>query len=388
MSKTQPNKLDLTPKFNAPKPRPYVLESAKFTFPHPDNECPVCRCVYIDPVICTSCGNTFCSGCAETQTKCPLCNKDDWTYVPNRSLGCVVAGYGVICPYRCNIENLTFGALLGHCEKDCPYIPCRCTGCDTIISPLDVEEHSKICPGYPVECTAKDIGCDTIMPRSELAHHVGSCDNARNRETILNTREITRLHGIISELTEEIRKLKTEITHCPKLPTTGTGLLTVNSQGIMSCTPEIQKIPEVMQRFARSVVTVNATGTTPITIPFDSMTCTHVQNNITYTDGTVYTLKTGVYNIWVYFPSIMFSCIGNFGGKVCNIQLYNTDDNNIICSKSIYKNDSSCPGPLHYMMQVQTSTKFNVRCVNMLGSNITLGTEFGVDTPYIIIQKL
>ena len=188
-------------------------------------QCPVCLEIVLEPVQ-TSCGHLFCKRCVEGVAVCPACCKQ-FTSVPdhfnNRQVKCL----RVMCPFTANgckwVGNL--GDVSDHeaarCEflpKPCPYCEftttqkekllkhlttCdshtfRCPNvCGAAPSRRDLNQHLKVCPEQLVRCKFSIRGCDAVLPRKAMEHHVAT---SAEHSTEFFLQHVVKLTVLVSQL--------------------------------------------------------------------------------------------------------------------------------------------------------------------------------------------
>lgn len=86
--------------------------------------CPICNNLFIDPVIASCCGTTFCINCIGNGTKCPM-HKKFTHYTPNRILQDMVDQL----PYVCVCGESLARALTSEHMKRCKKIIMSCKKC-------------------------------------------------------------------------------------------------------------------------------------------------------------------------------------------------------------------------------------------------------------------
>ncbi len=173
--------------------------------------CPLCEGILFDAVI-DRCGHSFCKECVETlsknEYKCPfshleISSKD---ILPNIVVNSVIEKQIVYCKnkklectwtgklgdrknhlyYDCEKEQLTC-EFLG-CEQKipreqmtehvntCPFRLVKCHHCAESFNFNQMENHYKICPGFPFECPNN---CGLKIKQSEVSIHLEVfCDNS------------------------------------------------------------------------------------------------------------------------------------------------------------------------------------------------------------------
>lgn len=141
----------------------------------------------IDPVVLTSCDETFCRRCVEPNLESHL----------------------RICA-KCNIKILSINDLIPadpslHRELDDLLV--KCNDCEqTNIQRGTFDEHVKtLCPKSIVVCSASDIKCPWTRPADELKQHVASCHYEQIRHVLV---DLIEKHD---RLTEKCQQLEATI---------------------------------------------------------------------------------------------------------------------------------------------------------------------------------
>jgi len=173
--------------------------------------CPLCEGILFEAVI-DRCGHSFCKACVETlsknEYKCPFSKLEIYTkdILPNIVVNSVIEKQIVYCKNKKNdcpwIGKL--GDRKNHlyydCEKEfllcefigceqkiprelmnahiaeCPFRLVKCHHCGESFNFNQMENHYKICPGFPFECPN---GCGLKIKQSEVSIHLEVfCDNS------------------------------------------------------------------------------------------------------------------------------------------------------------------------------------------------------------------
>ena len=240
--------------------------------------CPLCEGILFESIF-DNCGHSFCKNCSEIllehTKKCPFSNNNlnppfssnivvntmiekQKVYCKNKKNGCSWTGklserknhllndclkQLVNCDYFPNCEFKSLREEMINHIKECKYKIINCEYCNEKILYKDQEEHNKICPNIPVECSNK---CGMKIPLNKVNHHmqneclesVTECpfllvgceyyerrkflkehlDKNLERHLRMVTEKINELNnkineqnGIINNLNEENNNLKTEV---------------------------------------------------------------------------------------------------------------------------------------------------------------------------------
>ena len=188
-------------------------------------QCPVCLEIVLHPVQ-TSCGHLFCKKCVRGVTRCPACRKQ-FTSVPDHFNNRRVRSLRVKCPFTVNgckwVGDL--GDVGDHealqCEfkpKPCPYCEfttvqkeelqehlktCdshtfRCpNGCGAAPSRRGFNQHLEECPEQLVHCKFSMLGCDSVLPRKAIEHHIAS---SAEHSTEFLLQHVMKLTDLVSQL--------------------------------------------------------------------------------------------------------------------------------------------------------------------------------------------
>ena len=240
--------------------------------------CPLCEGILFESIF-DNCGHSFCKNCSEIllehTKKCPFSNNNlnppfssnivvntmiekQKVYCKNKKNGCSWTGklserknhllndclkQLVNCDYFPNCEFKSLREEMINHIKECKYKIINCEYCNEKILYKDQEEHNKICPNIPVDCSNK---CGMKIPLNKINHHmqneclesVTECpfllvgceyyerrkflkehlDKNLERHLRMVTEKINELNnkineqnGIINNLNEENNNLKTEV---------------------------------------------------------------------------------------------------------------------------------------------------------------------------------
>jgi hypothetical protein len=130
--------------------------------------CAVCLEPFIEPVVHTSCGNTFCKQCLQL----PNCPKfrgvlQQQIITAPKIVTNMLGKLSVICP-NCK-QTVQRGNLEDHVSL-CP-VPCR-SGCGASVRLKHQTEHEESdCTHIVISCTAADVGCTWKDNRLHLQKH-------------------------------------------------------------------------------------------------------------------------------------------------------------------------------------------------------------------------
>ena len=188
-------------------------------------QCPVCLEIVLQPVQ-TSCGHLFCEKCVRGVTRCPAC-REQFTSVPDHFNNRRVRSLRVKCPFTANgckwVGDL--GDVGDHeavrCKflpKPCPYcdfttkqkeklqqhlMTCdshtfRCpNGCGAAPSRKNLDQHLEECPEQLVRCKLSMLGCDAVLPRKAIEHHVAT---SAEHSTEFFLQHVVKLTDLVSQL--------------------------------------------------------------------------------------------------------------------------------------------------------------------------------------------
>ncbi|KAK3610382.1 hypothetical protein CHS0354_008662 [Potamilus streckersoni] len=153
-------------------------------------QCPVCRKLYVNPVINVHCGHTFCKKCAFSCTHCPLDGNhcDTSQLVVNRLVIGQIEDLEIYCKYGlikqegeyvpdpsgCQAK-LPLGKRGEH-ESQCEFIPVPCPNNPSQCGKFrkgELEEHQMVCPFMP--CSHRDKGCEFVSQRDHVTEHMKLC---------------------------------------------------------------------------------------------------------------------------------------------------------------------------------------------------------------------
>lgn len=140
--------------------------------------CPVCHCIYCDPVE-TSCAHVFCRECLRSPS-CPICRASLQgpggalrAKEPSPSFGRLLRGLKVRCCHAAETRKRklsdckwvgAYGDLPTHLAS-CPYEESPCPQCQARVARADLERHAATC----VPMTT--CFCGLIVPASQLQEH-------------------------------------------------------------------------------------------------------------------------------------------------------------------------------------------------------------------------
>ena len=188
-------------------------------------QCPVCFEIVLEPVQ-TSCGHLFCKRCVQEVTRCPAC-REQFTSMPdhfnNRQVRCL----RVKCPFMANgckwVGDL--GDVDDHEAVRCKFLPKPCPYCDFTTTRMEkLQEHLKTCdnhifrcpngcgvapsrrgfnqhleecPEQLVQCKFSILGCDAVLPRKSMEHHLAS---SAEHSTEFLLQHMMKLTDLVSQL--------------------------------------------------------------------------------------------------------------------------------------------------------------------------------------------
>ena len=142
-------------------------QPTKYVSEPPPLLCPVCKCIFSEPIISVQCGHTFCRACIEELVgngmPCPLDqqNCDSGQLVLNRAIMGQLADLQIYCCYGLRPAGQdTY-------EKDPD-------GCPEVIRIGEREEHEGNCQFAWVECPVGHGLCEAVR-RMQLEEHVKDC---------------------------------------------------------------------------------------------------------------------------------------------------------------------------------------------------------------------
>ena len=188
-------------------------------------QCPVCLEIVLEPVQ-TSCGHLFCEKCVRGVTKCPAC-REQFTSMPDHFNNRRVKSLRVKCPFTANgckwVGDL--GKVGDHEAAHCKFLPKPCLYCDfTTIQTEELQEHLKTCdshtfrcpngcgaapsrrgldqhleecPEQLVHCKFSMLGCDAVLPRKTMEHHVAT---SAEHSTEFLLQHMMKLTDLVSQL--------------------------------------------------------------------------------------------------------------------------------------------------------------------------------------------
>ena len=188
-------------------------------------QCPVCFEIVLEPIQ-TSCGHLFCKKCVEGIAICPVCRKQ-FTSMPDHFNSRRARSLRVKCPFTANgckwVGDL--GDVGDHEAARCKFRPKPCAYCDfatmqkeklrkhlmtcnghTFLCPngcraapsrRDFDQHLEECPEQLIRCKFSILGCDAVLPRKAMEHHIVS-STEHSREFLLD--HVMRLTVLFSQL--------------------------------------------------------------------------------------------------------------------------------------------------------------------------------------------
>jgi hypothetical protein len=149
-----------------------------FIDPPPESfVCQICKDVFLEPVILTGCGHTFCHqcimSCFTNKTECPSCRRSyprkkwDEIIVKNFTVEGSIEEMRLHCKYGLHKNDKT-----GEWELSA-------AGCKEVVKICGRSLHESKCPFAPVLCgqfdSVKGSRCEVECLRSELRHHRIAC---------------------------------------------------------------------------------------------------------------------------------------------------------------------------------------------------------------------
>ena len=235
-----------------------------------DYECPLCLHVTREPFLTSCCGQHFCQVCISrilTENKpCPLCKENTFTtlldkkqkrrilslkvYCDTKAKGCQwVDCLGelekhlnencqfveVNCSHDCGLA-FQRRVLAKHQTDECPKRPDKCPFCDFEGTYQEIQDdHLPVCPWYPepcpnqcgvsllerdkledhlrecplqlVECELKEMGCEEMVKREDLATHM---EERTQKHLILMSSKYLQSVRVQNEMKQHIKVLQEE----------------------------------------------------------------------------------------------------------------------------------------------------------------------------------
>ena len=214
--------------------------------PSQDFFCPVTLELLLEPQQTSCCGHHLsleASSRLQREGKaCPLCNETGWSTVldkfhrrrvhelrvrcPHRGSGCDWVGevngverHAGCCPKRaweCQYCGLkcTYGEGEGEHWPTCSKFPEPCpNGCEVgSMERCNVEQHRSVCSLEPVCCEMREFGCSAVVPRKDLATHMGESELQHlTGMAVLNLRLTRQLQQDLAEKDKKIAQLQQEM---------------------------------------------------------------------------------------------------------------------------------------------------------------------------------
>ena len=155
------------------RPTKYVSEPSPLL-------CPVCKCVFQEPIISVKCGHTFCRSCIEDLIKgglrCPLDAQtcDSGQLVLNRAIMGQLADLQIYCCHGLHIVQSGHPVTSGRpgiSGQDYEQDP---DGCPEVITIGDRTKHEDSCRYALVECPVGRDQCGLVR-RHKLEEHMETC---------------------------------------------------------------------------------------------------------------------------------------------------------------------------------------------------------------------
>ena len=165
-------------------------------------KCPICL-ELVNDAKQTSCGHVFCAGCIKLLNQCPVCRVECQIFADNRIMrqirnlqvkclnskqGCEWQGdlgecdnhmtskcsFAVIpCPLECGVRGQRL-KMKDHGDKECKLRPFPCPHCGREgVFDLITTSHYTICTSFPLPCPA---GCRKTVKRGDMKHHLATCE--------------------------------------------------------------------------------------------------------------------------------------------------------------------------------------------------------------------
>ena len=188
-------------------------------------QCPVCFEFVLEPVQ-TSCGHLFCKECVEGVTVCPVCRKQ-FSSMPDHFNNRRVRSLRVKCPFTASgckwVGDL--GDVGDHEAAWCKYLPKPCpycdfttmqkekllqhlmtcdnhtfqcpNGCGAAPSRRGLDQHLEECPEQLVHCKFSMLGCDSVLPRKAMEHHIAT---SAEHSTEFLLQHVMKLTDLVSQL--------------------------------------------------------------------------------------------------------------------------------------------------------------------------------------------
>jgi len=173
--------------------------------------CCVCICPFMEPMVHTNCGNTFCKRCIDRLHCCPLCRNSIQGHLieaPKIILS-LLHKLKVVCP-TCKNE-IERGLLYDHLKKCAILCP---NGCGLKIIPRNFEAHELECGEKPIPCCAQDIGCSVKTKRNMMQFHESMCKLAIVKPYLEENQQLDIERRILKEenqrLMQQNQQLKAE----------------------------------------------------------------------------------------------------------------------------------------------------------------------------------
>ncbi len=155
----------------AKQPTKYVSEPSPLV-------CPVCKKVFIQPIISVKCGHTFCRTCIEELIRigktCPLDDQacDSGQLVLNRAIMGQLEDLQIYCQHGLRPVGSP-AAGQGNSPDELEYER-EPEGCPEVVKVGERERHEESCPFAWVECPVGGELCGQIR-RMKLEEHIEGC---------------------------------------------------------------------------------------------------------------------------------------------------------------------------------------------------------------------
>ncbi|KAL4234254.1 hypothetical protein ACF0H5_005904 [Mactra antiquata] len=189
--------------------------------------CPVCQKLYTQPVINIACGHTFCKGCAESISRCPVDGNEcmGGQMVVNRLVVGQIEDLLVYCKYGLTKDGdnyvpdpsgcqqqIHFGTRDEH-ERDCDFKPIQCsnTHCTSSLRRNELEDHLKVCLHY--SCIHDNKGCEFQGQQEEVEQHLISCTYRGLQKSGNSTGMVEQKTQELEQSNRDLQKQVTTLNH-------------------------------------------------------------------------------------------------------------------------------------------------------------------------------
>ena len=133
-------------------------------------ECSICLHTVREPYLVDCCGYRFCKTCIDPVKRCPLCNGQFSSVIPDKLLQRTLNQKLVYCTHK--LEGCLWIGQLSKVEEHqikCPRKPVTCEFCKKYQAPKEkMKQHQKSCPARFIVCPN---GCGGMMKPSSLKTH-------------------------------------------------------------------------------------------------------------------------------------------------------------------------------------------------------------------------